>query len=97
EGCSDPHIAKPRWSRAMSRAHGLHRLPFAAVRRPPQRPIVKFANRVARIPEFGGDSAIAWILQHAHFFPALNLPADFGRKLKLVSPVINGPRPVRVH
>src|SRR2546429_5084305 len=34
-----PYVAKPRGSRPVSRAHRLHRLPFAAVRRPPQRPV----------------------------------------------------------
>src|SRR5438874_4057395 len=68
---SDPHVAKTRRSCAVSRAHGLHWLPLAAVRCTPQRPVVKLADRVTRIPELRCDSAVARILDHPHFFSAL--------------------------
>src|SRR5258708_26634362 len=75
----------------MARPHGLHGLAFSAIGRAPKRPVAKFADRVARIPELGGDAAVAGILQHANFFSAFDFPADFSGKLKLVAAVVDGP------
>src|SRR5260370_2604072 len=74
----------------MARPHGLHGLAFSAIGRAPKRPVAKFADRVARIPELGGDAAVAGILQHANFFSAFDFPADFSGKLKLVAAVRAG-------
>ena len=57
--------------------HRLHGLPLAAIRRSPERPVIEFADGVARIPELRGDAAVAGILQHADFLSAFDLPADF--------------------
>src|SRR5712692_5881013 len=59
--------------------------------------MIEFANSIAGIPEFGGDAAVAGILQHADFLPAFDLPADFGGKLKLVTAVVDGPGAVCLH
>src|SRR3989441_7454193 len=97
EGRPDAHIAETRRRRAMARAHGLHGLTFSAIRRAPQSPLIEFADGVAGIPEFGGDAAVAGILQHADFFPTFDFPTDFGGKLKLVAAVIDGPGAIRLH
>jgi hypothetical protein len=55
------------------------------------------ANRVATVPEFRGDAAVAGIFQHARFLAALDFPADFGGKLKMVAAVVDGPRAIRLH
>src|ERR1019366_8221250 len=69
---------------AVSRAHGLRGLALAA-------------NGVAGVPEFGGDAAIAGILQHAYFFALADLPPQLAAKLEVVAPVINRPAPVGLH
>src|SRR5260370_42658592 len=89
---ADADVAKARGGGAVSGAHGLHGLPFPAVGRPPQSPMLTVADGVARIPEFGGNATVARILEHARFLAALDPPADFGGKLKLISPVVDGPR-----
>src|SRR5258708_35219585 len=81
----------------MARAHGLHRLAFAAIGRAPKRPVVELADGVAGIPDLRGDAAVAGIFQHADFFSAFDLPADFGGKLKLVAAVVDGPGAVCLH
>src|SRR5580692_1881983 len=91
------NISKPRRRSPVARAHRLHRLPLAAIRSAPQNPLVSPAIRIARIPELGGNSAVARILQYARFLSALNLPTDLSRKLKLIPPVIDRPRTIRLH
>ena len=81
----------------MAGSHGLHRLAFAAIRRAPERPIIARANRVAAIPEFSRDTAVARIFDHAAFFAALDLPADFRGKLEMVAAVVDGPGAIRFH
>ena len=81
----------------MTGAHGLHGLAFAAIRRSPQRPLLRSADRVAGIPELGGDAAVTRILEHACFLAALDLPADFGPKLEIVPAIVDRPAPVRLH
>src|SRR5690242_7275547 len=88
---ADAHVAKPRRRGAVSGSHGLHRLTLPTIWRAPERPILAPANRVARIPEFGGDSAVARVLQHAAALPGLDFPGNFRGKLKLIAAVIDGP------
>src|ERR1700674_1465073 len=59
--------------------------------------MVAGANRVATIPEFSGDAAVAGIFDHARFFAASDLPADFGGELEMVAAVVNGPGAIGVH
>ena len=59
--------------------------------------MIELADGVAGIPELRGDAAVAWILQHADFLSALNLPTNLGRKLKLVTAVVDGPGTIRLH
>src|ERR1700688_2816563 len=91
------NIPESRRRSAVSRTHRLHRLPFAAIRRSPQSPVFRIANGVARIPELRGNSTVAGILQHADFLAAFNFPADLRGKLKLIAPVIDGPRTIGLH
>src|SRR5579859_977674 len=81
----------------MTRAHGLHRLSLAAIRRAPKSPMIARANCVTRIPEFRGDPAVAGIFQHTAFFAALDFPADLRRKLELIAAVVDGPRAICLH
>jgi len=78
-------------------AHGLHRLPLAAVGRSPKHPMIGVADSIARVPEFGGDAAIAGIFQRASFLAPFNFPGDFGGELKLVAAIIDGPGTVGFH
>src|ERR1700675_3383591 len=91
------NIPKSRWRRTVPRAHRLHRLTLAAIRRSPQGPVLRIANGVAGIPELSSNPAVAWILQHADFLATLNFPADLGGELKLIAPVIDGPRTIGLH
>src|SRR4029453_11374993 len=75
----------------------LHRLALAAIWRAPKRPEFLAANRVAGIPELGGDPAVARILEHTHFFTAPNLPGNLSRELKLIAAIVDGPGTVRLH
>src|SRR5438132_8379734 len=59
--------------------------------------MTELADGVAGIPELRSDAAVAWILQHADFLSALNLPTNLGRKLKLVATVVDGPGAIRLH
>src|SRR5439155_24673887 len=70
--------------------------PFT-IGRPPKHPMTELADGVAGIPELRSDAAVAWILQHADFLSALNLPTNLGRKLKLVATVVDGPGAIRLH
>src|SRR5213595_428982 len=97
KGRSDAHVAKTRRRGSVARAHGLHGLAFSAIRRPPKRPVAELADSVAGIPELRGDTAVAGILQHPDFLPALDFPSDFGRKLKLVAAVVDGPGAICLH
>src|SRR6266699_3040969 len=97
KGRPDAHVAKARRRSPVARAHGLHGLAFSAIGRAPQRPVIEFANGVARIPELRCNSAVARIFQHADLLAAFDLPADFRRKLKLVAAVIDGPGAICLH
>src|SRR6202007_2415016 len=91
------NVAKARRGCAVPGSHGLHGLPLAAIRRAPQCPMLFRTNRIAGIPELRGNSPVTGILQHANFLSAFDFPADLRGKLKLVAPVINGPRFIRLH
>src|ERR1700723_1055782 len=97
ESDSDLYISKARRRCAVTGAHGLLRLALAAIRRAPKGPKFARTNRVAAIPEFGGDAAIAGILDHAAFFAAFDFPADFCGELKLVAAIVDGPGAIRFH
>src|SRR6266478_2369398 len=88
------HSPKPRWTRSMPRSHHLLWLPFPAVRRTPQCPVITRANRVHRIPELGCNSAVGGILEHAGALAVSDFPSDFGAELEVVALVVNGPRTV---
>src|ERR1019366_1543933 len=75
-------ILESRGRRSVSGAHGLHRLAFSAIRSAPQSPVIARADGVTTIPKFGGDAAVAGMLNHAAFFVAFNFPANFGGELK---------------
>src|ERR1700683_1214742 len=94
---ADAHVSKTRGRGAVARTHHLLRLAFATIRRAPQSPVITRANGIATVPEFGGDAAVAGVLDHAALFAAFNLPADFGGKLKMVAAVVNRPGTVRFH
>src|ERR1700722_10528275 len=91
------HISESRRRRAVARPHRLHRLPLAAIRRAPQRPVLRIADGIAGIPKLCSDSAIAGVFQHADFLSTFNSPPEPRGKLKLVSPVIDGPRTIGLH
>src|SRR5439155_6449156 len=91
------HVAKTRWRGPVACAHGLHGLDLSTIGRAPKHPVIVLADGVAGIPVLRGDAAVAWILQHADFLSALNLPTNLGRKLKLVTAVVDGPGTIRLH
>src|SRR6185437_7642491 len=91
------NVAKSRRTCTMARAHYLLWLAFAAIWRAPKRPLVARADRVHGIPKVCGDARVGRVLQHPRAFAVLDLPADFGAKLKVVALVINGPGTVCLH
>ena len=78
-------------------AHHLLRLALAAIRRAPERPFIARADRIQRVPELGCDSGIRGIFYHAHAFAVLNFPSDLASELKVISTIIDGPRPIGFH
>src|ERR1700722_13456800 len=86
---SDMNIVKARRARSVAGAHGLHGLALTAVGRTPKRPVIAGADRVTAIPELRGNTAITGILDHAGLPSTLDLPANFGGKLKVVAAVVD--------
>src|SRR5580704_8887512 len=97
EGHAHANVAEACGRGAVARAHGLHGLPFAAIGRAPERPIIARADGVAAIPEFGSDAAIAGIFEHARFLTVLDLPANFRGELKMIPAIIDGPGAIGLH
>src|SRR5689334_7941427 len=91
------HVAEARGSGAVSGAHGLHGLAFAAVGCSPQRPLIARADGVHGIPEFSGDAGVGRIFEHASELATFDFPADLGSKLKVVALIVNGPGAVGLH
>src|ERR1017187_7974456 len=91
------NIPESRRRSAVPRAHRLHRLSLAAIRRAPQRPMLRIADGVAGIPELRSNPAIAGVFQHANLLATFNFPANLRGKLKLVPSVIDGPRTIGLH
>src|ERR1700687_2824066 len=77
EGHAHTNFAESRGGCAVASAHGLHRLPFAAIGSAPKCPIIARTDGVAAIPEFSSDAAITGIFEHARFLAVFNFPADF--------------------
>ena len=73
----------------MSRTHHLLRLPFAAVGRSPQGPLIARADSVQRIPELSSNSGIGAVLQHAGAFTILDLPTNLGSELEVIALVVD--------
>src|SRR5271163_2619022 len=94
-----PHtnIPKPRRARAMSGAHDLLRLSFAAIRSSPQSPFIARADRIHRIPKLRSDSGIGRILQHPRALTLLDLPRNLASELKVITLVVNRPRLIGLH
>src|SRR5262245_1252440 len=90
-------LAEARRACAVSGAHYLFGLSLAAVGHAPQRPVLAPGDGGARVPEFGGDTAVTRVLQHADAFAAANLPTDFAAELEVVPLVVNRPAPVGLH
>src|SRR5262249_11946014 len=88
------HSPKPRRCRAMASSHDLLRLSFAAIRGTPKGPLIARTNRIHGVPEARRKAAIGWVLQYAHPFAVLDLPANLSPKLKVVALIVNGPRAV---
>src|SRR5580704_2732020 len=95
--CSYTHIPKPCGCGAVTCAHHLLRLAFAAVRGAPQRPLIARADGVHRIPEFCRDAGIRSILQHASALTTDDLPANLAAELEVVTLVVDRPGAVRLH
>src|SRR5262250_2386006 len=70
-------LSKPGGGGAVSRAHNLLGLSFAAIRSAPQSPLIARTNRIHAIPELGRDAGIRRIFQHAPALAMLDLPSNF--------------------
>ena len=81
----------------MARAHYLLRLPFPAIRSPPECPLVARANRIQRIPEFGRDSRVRGVLHHPDALAMFDLPPNLTAKLEVVSLVVDRPGAIGFH
>src|SRR4051812_46566133 len=73
----DLDLAEARWAGSVTGAHHLFGLAFAAVGNAPEGPVLAAGDGVAGIPEFGGDAAVAGVLEHANALTVTDLPADF--------------------
>src|ERR1039458_4733820 len=90
-------LAEARGACAVAGADDLLGLPLAAIGDAPQRPVSPARDGGAGVPEFGGDAAIAGVLQHARALAAANLPGDLAAKLKVVALVVDGPTAIGLH
>src|SRR5438552_10637553 len=81
---SDLDVAKTGWACPVAGSHHLLGLALAAVGNTPQCPMLSPGDRFARIPEFGRDTAVRGVLEHAYAFPFPNLPSDFATELEVI-------------
>ena len=81
----------------MAGAHHLLGLTLAAIGNAPERPVLAPGDGVAGIPELGGDSAVAGVLQHAHALAAADLPGDLAAELEVVPLVVDRPAAIGLH
>src|SRR5215472_11131899 len=93
----DFDLAEPCRRRAVSGAHHLLRLALAAVGHAPQGPVAAVRDGHARVPELGGDAAVAGVLQHAHAPAVVDLPRDFTPELEVVTLVVDRPALIGLH
>src|SRR5581483_9254345 len=93
----DLDAAEAAGTGAVACADHLLRLSLAAVRRPPESPMLMSGDGRARVPEFGADAAVAGVLQHATAFAVADLPTDLTAELKVVTLVVDGPALIRFH
>src|SRR5437773_10830838 len=83
------HIAKARRRCAVTGAHRLHRLAFAAIGSAPQNPMLFIRDRVAAVPKVRSDPGVGAVLQQAALFAVLDFVADLGAELKVEAHVID--------
>src|SRR5579859_7908868 len=96
-GAADSDSAEARRACAMASPHHLLRLAFSAIRRAPERPMLRTGDGGAGVPEFRADAAITGVLQHAAALPVANLPGDLAAELKVVALVVDRPALIRLH
>src|SRR5258705_8498160 len=94
---ADLDSRESRRARSVTCPHHLLGLPLAAVRRAPQRPMLRPRDRRARVPELRADPAVARILQHAPALAVPNLPGDLAPELEVVALVVDRPALVGLH
>src|SRR5437879_5003663 len=90
-------FAEARGTRPVAGAHHLLGLSFAAVGNTPERPVFAARDGRTRIPELGGDPAVARILQHASALAMTDLPPDLAAELKVVPLVVDRPAAIGLH
>src|SRR3954470_5434025 len=93
----DADPTEPRRHRRMSRVPDLLRLALAAVRRPPELPLVATAEHVHGSPEPRADAGVGRVAQHSAALALLDLPADLAPELEVEPLVVDRPGAVRIH
>src|SRR6266852_233793 len=94
---ADLDSRESRRARSVTCPHHLLGLALAAVRRAPQRPMLRPRDRRAGVPDLRADAAVARILQHARALAVPNLPGDLAPELKVVALVVDRPALVGFH
>src|ERR1044071_5936154 len=93
----DFDFAEPRRAGAVSRAHHLLGLSFAAIGHTPKRPVLGSGDGRAGVPKLCRDATVAGVFQHAYAPPVADFPTDLAAELKVVALVVDGPAPVGLH
>src|SRR5450830_1024972 len=94
---ADPDPAEAGRDRRMTGVADLLGLALAAVRSPPERPLVRPAEHVERAPEPRADRRVRRVLEQPAPLTALDLPTDLAAELEVQPLVVVRPGAVRIH
>ena len=75
----------------MRKMHALSGFTFSTMECAVKFPFFRSANAVAGTPEFGSDSIVSWFFYNVFKFTILDLPADLGSELEIISVIIDAP------
>src|SRR5207249_12064057 len=90
-------VPKPCRRGSVPRYHYLGRLSRAAVRGSPQNPALTVAHCVARVPELGSNSLIAWSSHHFLYATIAYAVSFFAVELEVVPFLVDAPAIVGDH
>src|ERR1700694_2382044 len=94
---SDFDVVEAGRAGAVARSDHLLGLALAAIRYPPQSPVIAIGDSHAGIPELRRNAAVGRILEHPHPLAITDLPSNLAPELKVVALVVDRPASVRLH